>query len=85
MLMDKEKQNSFLKDIENYVKKEDTSYIEAVLSVGEKYEIEPEVSAKYLSKPIIEKIENEGIEINLIPKNTAILPVWQLYCWDFVV
>lgn len=73
--MDKSKQNSFLKDIENYVLNENTTYIEAVLSIGEKYKIEPEVSAKYLSKPIIEKIENEGIDINLLPKNTAILPL----------
>jgi|TARA_R110000824_G_scaffold25365_2_gene88451 hypothetical protein len=75
MIMDKSKQNSFLKDIENYVLNENTTYIEAVLSIGEKYKIEPEVSAKYLSKPIIEKIENEGIDINLLPKNTAILPL----------
>ena len=64
MIMDKSKQNSFLKDIENYVLNENTTYIEAVLSIGEKYKIEPEVSAKYLSKPIIEKIEKRwGVPI----------------------
>ncbi len=41
---------------------------------GEEHEIEPEIAAKHLSKPIIEKIESEGRSFNLLPKK-AKLPI----------
>ena len=43
-------------------------YIEAVIELSEQYGFGPEVGAKLLNKPIIEKIKMEGQEINLLPK-----------------
>ncbi len=64
----------FVREVENQVKKFSVSYIDAVIAVCERYGIEPQVAAKFLNKPIIEKIKAEGQELNLLPKNTK-LPV----------
>ena len=48
------------------------SYIDAVIAVCEKFGIEPQVAAKFLTKPIIEKIKTEGQELNLLPKKTKL-------------
>ena len=61
--------------VELYVRQNGGEYIDAVLYICEKYNIESKVAAKYLSKPIIEKIEVEGTEMNLLPKNSAQLPI----------
>jgi hypothetical protein len=45
-----------------------------VLAVCEQFGLEPQVAAKFLNKPIIEKIKAEGQELNLLPKKTR-LPV----------
>ena len=50
------------------------SYIESVIALCDKYNIEPQVAAKMLSKPIIEKIEREGISSNILPQVPS-LPV----------
>ena len=47
----------FPREVENHVKKFGVSYIDAVLAVCEQYGIEPQVAAKFLNKPIIEKIK----------------------------
>jgi ribosomal protein S13 len=49
-------------------------YIESILAVCEELGIDPEQAAKYLSKPIIEKIRAEGESINLLP-STPKLPI----------
>jgi hypothetical protein len=64
----------FAKEVENHVKRFSVSYIDAVIAVCERYGLEPQVAAKFLSKPISEKIKAEGQELNLLPKNTK-LPV----------
>lgn len=64
----------FAKEVERHVEKFGVSYIDSVIAVCERYGIEPQVAAKFLSKPIIEKIKAEGQELNLLPKNTK-LPV----------
>lgn len=64
----------FPKEVENHAKKYEVSYIDAVLAVCERYGIEPQVAAKFLTKPIIEKIKAEGQELNLLPKKSR-LPV----------
>ena len=61
--------------IEDFVKKNGGEYIDAVLYVCEENEIEPKAAAKYLTKPIIEKIEVEGRDMNLLPKKSSKLPV----------
>ena len=74
MLFDQSLQNSFVKDIEKYVSDDMGDYIEATLTMCEKYEIEPQIAAKFLTKPIIEKIQKEGESGNLLPKKSK-LPI----------
>jgi hypothetical protein len=64
----------FPREVENHVQKFGVSYIDAVIAVCEQFGIEPQVAAKFLNKPIIEKIKAEGQELNLLPKKTR-LPV----------
>ena len=52
----------------------DLNYIESVIMACDKCGIAPEVGARLLSKPIIEKIQQEGESINLLPKKSK-LPV----------
>jgi len=76
MLFDKETQNIFIREIEKYVEKNGGSFIDATLAMCDMYGIEPAIGAKYLTKPIIEKIKEEGIDINILPRNNAVkLPV----------
>ncbi len=62
----------FPKEVEIYAVKNSVSYIDAVLAVCEKFGIEPQVAAKFLNKPIIQKIKTEGQELNLLPKKTKL-------------
>tara|TARA_Y100000310_G_C20593492_1_gene769310 strand:- start:1088 stop:1321 length:234 start_codon:yes stop_codon:yes gene_type:complete len=52
----------------------DLNYIESVIMACEQCDISPELGARMLSKPIIEKIQQEGESINLLPKKSK-LPV----------
>lgn len=62
----------FPKEVENHVANHAVSYIDAVLAVCEQFGIEPQVAAKFLSKPIIEKIKAEGQGLNLLPKKSKL-------------
>ena len=64
----------FPKEVETHVKKYGVSYIDAVIAVCERFGIEPQVAAKFLNKPIIERLRAEGQSLNLLPKK-AKLPV----------
>jgi len=75
MLFSKEIQNEFIRRIEEYVLSGDYGYIDAILLSCEEYEIEPAIAAKYLSKPMVEKIEQEGIKFNMLPRKSSQLPV----------
>tara|TARA_Y100001973_G_C5195468_1_gene333946 strand:+ start:756 stop:1004 length:249 start_codon:yes stop_codon:yes gene_type:complete len=66
--------NNFSSDVEHYVKKNGGGYIEAILELCETNNIEPQVAAKFLTQPIIEKIQTEGEDSNLLPKG-ARLPI----------
>ena len=72
MIFDKD--NSFSTDVEDFVNKNGGSYIDAVLGVCETYDIEPQVASKFLTQPIIEKIQTEGQSLNLLPSG-AKLPI----------
>lgn len=61
-------EKEFSKTVERHVTKNECGYIEAVVEVCNELEIEPALGAKYLSKPIKEKIRVEGEEINLLPR-----------------
>ena len=64
----------FPKEVETHVKKYGVSYIDAVIAVCERFGIEPQVAAKFLNKPIIERLRAEGQGLNLLPKK-AKLPI----------
>tara|TARA_R110002096_G_scaffold366406_1_gene559769 strand:+ start:1957 stop:2175 length:219 start_codon:yes stop_codon:yes gene_type:complete len=64
----------FTTDLQEYVKLHGGSYIDAIIGICEENEIEPAAAAKYLSKPIIEKIQAEGEILNMLP-STAKLPI----------
>ena len=75
MLFSKDVQNEFIKKIEEFVLSGDYGYIDAILLACEEYDVEPTIAAKYLSKPMIEKIEQEGIRFNMLPRKSSQLPV----------
>ncbi len=43
-------------------------YIPAIIESCEKYEIEPELVARVLPRPIVERIREEAIKLNFLPK-----------------
>lgn len=65
-------QNSFSKKIEQKVLKTKCEYMEAVIDTCEELNIEPQIAAKLLTKPIIEKIQVEGTAQNLLPKQSKL-------------
>lgn len=75
MIFDLEKQQQFCKKIENHVKLWNCTYLEAIIAITEDMQIEPEAAAKFLTKPIIEKLQEEGRQINLLPKIKNKLPI----------
>ena len=75
MLFSKEDSDTFIKEVEKHASKNNQSYIDATLAVCEKYQIEPLMIAKILPKPIVEKIEREGMSLNILPKTYPQLPV----------
>ena len=75
MILTEEQKTGFSKKVENYISEKGGSYIDAVLSLCEEYEIEPPLVAKSLSKPLGEKIKIEGQDLNLIPRPENKLPI----------
>ena len=59
----------FSKKIENYVKDNNSTYMDATIAICEKMEIEFTIISKLLNKPILEKIQEEGRSLNLLPKS----------------
>lgn len=62
-------EKDLVKCVESKVKRTNCGYIEAVIDACDSLGIEPELAAKYLSRPIKEKLRAEGEEINLLPKS----------------
>jgi hypothetical protein len=60
--------NKFSRKVELYVEHWKVSYLDAVLAICEEYKVEPDAIAKFLSKPLIEKLKTEGQELNLVTK-----------------
>jgi uncharacterized protein YllA (UPF0747 family) len=59
-------------EIEKLVSKKNYTYMDAVLKLCEDYSLEPSYIAKHLSKPIVEKLREEGESINLLPKSARL-------------
>ena len=64
----------FSRKIENYVKLNNSSYMDATIALCENIGVEFTLISKLLSKPIIEKIQEEGRGLNLLPKTKNKLP-----------
>jgi vacuolar-type H+-ATPase subunit B/Vma2 len=74
LYFDEETQNDFCREIEKYVEEWSVSYIDAVVTLCESKDIPIESMAKVLSKPILEKIQQEGENLNFLPKSSK-LPI----------
>ena len=74
LLLDNEKQRDLCRQIEKYVEQWKVSYIDAVVAVCEVNDIPIETMPKVLTKPIIEKIQQEGQDLNFLPKSSK-LPI----------
>jgi predicted urease superfamily metal-dependent hydrolase len=69
-----ELKNKFSRSVELYVERWNVSYMDAVLTLCEEYNVEPEAVVKHLSKPVLEKIKVEGQSLNFLPKTKTKLP-----------
>lgn len=58
----------FAKEVEERVKEDKIGYMEAILSLCEEYQIDVEKSKKYLSEPLLQKLEKEARDLNYLPK-----------------
>ena len=65
-------ESGFSKQVEDKVRKNNCEYMEAVVELCEELSIEPKLAAKYLSMPIIQKIEVEGTNNNLLPEKNKL-------------
>ena len=61
-------EKTFSRKVEENVLKTGNGYMETINLLCDEMSIEPELAAKYLSKPIIEKIRVEAENINLLPR-----------------
>mgnify|MGYP003139436652 CR=1 FL=1 len=75
MILSDEEKQGFSKKVENIVRDKGGTYLEAVIELCEKHEIEPGIVAKSLSRPIIEKLKVEGQDLNILPKQEVQLPI----------
>jgi hypothetical protein len=58
--------------IETLVLNKRYSYMDAILKLCEDHSLEPSYIAKHLTKPIIEKLREEGESLNLLPKSSRL-------------
>ena len=61
-------EKTFSKKVEDRVRDTGDGYMDTVNSLCEELELEQELVAKYLSKPIIERIKYEAQKVNLLPR-----------------
>lgn len=64
----------FSKKVESYIQKTNSSYIDAVIQQLEEHSYDLTMASKLLTQPLIEKLESEGQELNLLPRNKNVLP-----------
>ena len=65
------------KEIQDIIENKKTNYIDAIIGICEKYQVDPEYIAKYIPKPLIQELQAEGEALNILPK-TAKLPIQYL-------
>lgn len=65
----------FSKKVENKISnKKNISYIDAVISVLEETSLDMSMAQKLLTQPLLEKLKQEGQELNILPKSKNVLP-----------
>jgi hypothetical protein len=64
----------FSRRVENYVKEKNCSYLDSVIHFFEEYSFDFSLAPKLLTKPLIEKVEQEARELNFLPKIKNKLP-----------
>ena len=64
--------SKFSKMIEDAVVKKKLSYMDAILDICEKNNIEPEDVRKFVSPIIKDKLEAEAMSLNLLPKTNSL-------------
>ena len=76
MYIDDSAKDKFSNKVIEMVKTTKLTFMECVLAVGEEMGLDPSASGKLLTKPIIEKIQNEAQDLHLLKKSkTKKLPV----------
>jgi hypothetical protein len=58
--------------VERMVSGRDITYMEAVLELCEEEGLDVSLVSRHLSKPIIENIEREAMEVNLLPRKESL-------------
>jgi hypothetical protein len=64
--------SKFSKLIEEAVVQKKLSYMDAILDICEKNDIEPEDVRKFVSPIIKDKLEAEAMSLNLLPKTNSL-------------
>jgi len=72
LFSEKYTKKTFSKEVERIAKQEGEGYIDAVLTLCETEQIEPKIGARYLTKPIREKLASEALSLNLAPKKSKL-------------
>jgi len=72
MIIPEEDSLKIQNEIQSLVLAKEMSYMDAILFLCEKYSIEPEMIAKFLSKAIIQELKAEGESLNLLPKTSKL-------------
>lgn len=68
MIFDNSQKNKFSEEVKKRVESTGETYMDSILFLCEKHEMEPEAASSLLTKPIIEKISAEAQELRLLPR-----------------
>ena len=76
MYIDESAKEQFSNKVISRVSSTKMSFMDCILEITEEMGLDPSASAKLLTKPIIEKIQNEAQDLHLLKKSkTKKLPV----------
>ena len=64
--------NKFCGEVLELATKESMTYMDSVIHVSEEYGFGPELGAKFLTKPLVEKIRIEGEDLNMLPRKSKL-------------
>ena len=67
-----ETKNKFCVEVLELATKESMTYMDSVIHVSDQYGFGPEMGAKFLSKPLVEKIRIEGEDLNMLPRKSKL-------------